>query len=192
MTLYHGTIYSFAIDIVRNGINLKYSNKFLDFGPGFYTTPFYYHAAITAIRKTQKIGCEEPYIVKLNYHENSDLTIRKFDGYNNEWGQFILNNRISEEIIKKYNIIDHNRDSKYDICCGNIGDGEMGPVLFDVNTGVCLPQDVDFNVFVRENRNEITQYSFHTLRAILCVEVLSAEMLKDKNKYLKFIKGKGK
>lgn len=49
MKLYHGTNYSSAINIVNHGIDLKYSKPYLDFGPGFYTTPSYDHAALAAI-----------------------------------------------------------------------------------------------------------------------------------------------
>ena len=72
MKLYHGTNYSSAINIVNHGINLKYSKPYLDFGPGFYTTPSYDHAALAAIRTTQKYNAknnknEEPYIVEVDY-----------------------------------------------------------------------------------------------------------------------------
>ena len=56
MKLYHGTNYSSAINIMTNGIDLKYSKKYLDFGVGFYTTPNYDHAAISAIRATDKFN----------------------------------------------------------------------------------------------------------------------------------------
>ena len=58
MKLYHGTNYSSAIDIVNNGICLKYSKLFLDFGAGFYTTPSYDHAAIAAIPEPGKLILE--------------------------------------------------------------------------------------------------------------------------------------
>ena len=54
MKLYHGTNYSSAMKIVNNGIDLKYSKSYLDFGAGFYTTPSYEHAVLTAIRATKK------------------------------------------------------------------------------------------------------------------------------------------
>ena len=71
MKLYHGTNYSSAINIVNHGIDLKYSKPYLDFGPGFYTTPSYDHAALAAIRTTQKYNAknnknEEPYIVEVD------------------------------------------------------------------------------------------------------------------------------
>ena len=39
MRVYHGTSLSNAINICNNGIDLSKSNKYLDFGRGFYVTP---------------------------------------------------------------------------------------------------------------------------------------------------------
>ena len=35
MKLYHGTNYRLTINIMKFGIQLKYSQRYLDFGPGF-------------------------------------------------------------------------------------------------------------------------------------------------------------
>ena len=95
MKLYHGTNYSSAIDIVNNGICLKYSKLFLDFGAGFYTTPSYDHAAI---RATQKYNAkyrtnEEPYIVEVDFRQISgvELSIGAFPRHSEKWGWFVLN-----------------------------------------------------------------------------------------------------
>ena len=53
MKLYHGTNFSSAVNICLYGIDFGKSQKYLDFGAGFYTTPSYKHAAITAVRKTR-------------------------------------------------------------------------------------------------------------------------------------------
>ena len=63
MKLYHGTNYSSAINIVNHGIDLKYSKPYLDFGPGFYTTPSYDHAALAALRTTQKYNAKNATMV---------------------------------------------------------------------------------------------------------------------------------
>lgn len=55
MKLYHGTNRSSAENIFKYGIDLKYSKPYLDFGAGFYTTPSYDHAAITAIRAIRNL-----------------------------------------------------------------------------------------------------------------------------------------
>lgn len=85
MKLYHGTNYSSAINIVNHGIDLKYSRPYLDFGPGFYTTPSYNHAALTAVRAARKADLrrhkkgEEPYIVEIKLSSaNRGAVIGKF------------------------------------------------------------------------------------------------------------------
>ena len=109
MRLYHGTNYSSAINIMTNGIDLKYSKKYLDFGIGFYTTPNYDHAAISAIRATDKFNRkykknENPYIVTINFSLRNELglSVGQYVRHSERWGQFVLNNRLSKEILEEY------------------------------------------------------------------------------------------
>ena len=99
------------------------SQKYLDFGVGFYTTPSYEHAAITAIRKTKTYNYfnktnEEPYIVEVNcdFSINKDLIkIKQFPMHSKAWSEFVLNNRLSDDILKQYERMNHNRNGEYDI-----------------------------------------------------------------------------
>lgn len=107
MKLYHGTNYSSAINIMTNGIDLKYSKKYLDFGVGFYTTPNYDHAAISAIRATDKFNRkyrkdEKPYIVIMDFSlkKELELSVGQYVRHSERWGQFVLNNRLSKEPIR--------------------------------------------------------------------------------------------
>ena len=94
MKLYHGTNFSSAINIVNHGIDLKYSRPYLDFGPGFYTTPSYNHAALTAVRAARKADLrrhkkgEEPYIVEISYHPRTEelFAVNSYTGYSPKWG----------------------------------------------------------------------------------------------------------
>ena len=111
MKLYHGTNYSSAINIMTNGIDLKYSKKYLDFGIGFYTTPNYDHAAISAIRATDKFNRkyrkdEKPYIVIMDFSlkKELELSVGQYVRHSERWGQFVLNNRLSKELLEEYNI----------------------------------------------------------------------------------------
>ena len=136
MKLYHGTNYSSAVSICSNGIDLRYSKPYLDFGPGFYATPSYHHAALTAVRRTDKINqwnrrkqkdykFEEPYIVQFEYIPLPELELKliAFPRHGAEWGAFVLNNRLTSEILSQYGIENHNQDCRYDICIGEIADG---------------------------------------------------------------------
>lgn len=195
MKLYHGTNYSSAMDICVNGIDLKNSQLYLDFGAGFYTTPSYEQAAVTAIRKTSKYNVrrkaqEEPYIVELNYMPSKDakLKIAQYPRHGEAWGKFVLNNRLTAEILNEYNISEHNQDFKYDICVGEIADGEIVNIAYQVNHRSILPEEIDFNKFLNNNGKIYPQqYSFHTKNAISCISNMSCDIIHNKEKYLRMI-----
>ena len=192
MKLYHGTNYSSAINIVNHGIDLKYSKPYLDFGPGFYTTPSYDHAALAAIRTTQKYNAknnknEEPYIVEVDYKPISamDLVIGSYPRHSERWGKFVLNNRLKPQMLSAYNILEHNQDGKYDICYGEIADGNIINIAYKVNGGQVIPEDINYKEFLKDNGEVYPQqYSFHTLKAISCIKVLSCDMINNKKKSL--------
>ncbi len=189
MILYHGTNFSAAMNIVNNGIDLSCSQPFLDFGPGFYATPDYYHAAVTAIRKTDKYNRiykvnERPYIVKIDFQMSDDVNLVSYDGDDVKWGEFVLNNRLSKELLDTYSIIEHNQDLKYDICYGGIADGKIIRIARSVNLKECTPYDIKFTDFLKNNKQELKkQYSFHTEKSLACIKILSGETIKNENKY---------
>lgn len=200
LKLYHGTNYSSAINICTNGIALEYSQPFLDFGAGFYTTPSYEHAAITAIRKTDKFNAknksqEEPCVVELKYFPLNDGTLKiiSYSGFSKQWGQFVLSNRLTPDILKKYTILEHNQDSRYDICIGGIADGTIINVAYQVNHGLLLPGNVYLKDFLKkQGRAYPIQYSFHTEAAISCISGLSYDIIRNKEIYLNQMGKKGR
>lgn len=194
MRLYHGTNYSSAINIMTNGIDLKYSKKYLDFGIGFYTTPNYDHAAISAIRATDKFNRkykknENPYIVTINFSLRNELglSVGQYVRHSERWGQFVLNNRLSKEILEEYNIKEHNQDGRYDICYGEIADGSIANIAYQVNLGNISPKDVDYRRFLKDKGVYPQQYSFHSTKAFSCITLLSCDTIIDKEKYLNLI-----
>lgn len=198
MKLYHGTNYSSAINIVNQGINLGYSKRFLDFGAGFYTTPSYAHAASAAIRATNKYNAkykaeEEPYIVEVDFKlvKGVELSTISYPRHSENWGRFVLNNRLTSKTLSEYNIIEHNQDAKYDVCYGEIADGNIVNVAYEVNNGIINLEDVDYNEFLKDKGEAYPQqYSFHTLKAISCIKVLSCGIIRNKQKYLKKMGGR--
>lgn len=192
MKIYHGTNYSSAMNIMTNGIDLKYSKKYLDFGVGFYTTPSYDYAVRSAIRATDKFNKrygkkEEPYIVTMEFSLKKDigLSIEQFVRHGERWGRFVLNNRLIKDILDTYNIKEHNQDGKYDICYGEIADGKIANIAYKVNIGNLLPSEVDFNSFLKEKGKEYPQqYSFHTIKAFSCITLMSCDTIINRRKYL--------
>lgn len=194
MKLYHGTNYSSAINIMTNGIDLKYSKKYLDFGIGFYTTPNYDHAAISAIRATDKFNRkhrkdEKPYIVIMDFSlkKELELSVGQYVRHSERWGQFVLNNRLAKDILEAYDIKEHNQDGKYDICYGEIADGNIANIAYQVNLGNISPKNVDYSKFLKDKGVYPQQYSFHSTKAFSCITMLSCDIITSKEKYLKLI-----
>lgn len=194
MKLYHGTNYSSAINIMTNGIDLKYSKKYLDFGIGFYTAPNYDHAAISAIRATDKFNRkhrkdEKPYIVIMDFSlkKELELSVGQYVRHSERWGQFVLNNRLAKDILEAYDIKEHNQDGKYDICYGEIADGNIANIAYQVNLGNISPKDVDYSKFLKDKGVYPQQYSFHSTKAFSCITMLSCDIITSKEKYLKLI-----
>lgn len=195
MKIYHGTNYSSAVNIMANGIDLKYSKKYLDFGAGFYTTPSYDHAAFSAIRATDKFNNrygknEEPYIVAMDFalKNGMDLSVGQFVRHSEKWGRFVLNNRLTRDILDAYDIKDHNQDGRYDICYGEIADGNIANIAYQVNIGKMQPQNVDYHSFLKKKGTDYPQqYSFHTVKAFSCITLLSYDIIMNKQKYMKMI-----
>ena len=196
MKLYHGTKYSSALTICREGIDLAYSKQYLDFGPGFYAIPSYRHAAFTAIRRTDARNkryrlSEEPYIVQFHYNhiKEKGILIRSFRKPDAEWGRFILSNRLEKEKLQAYHITEHNQDSRYDICVGEIADGAMVNCAYRVNAGERKPGDIKYTEFLKENgRAYPLQYSFHTEKGLACISDLNCGILQNKERYIKMIR----
>lgn len=71
---------------------------------------------------------------------------------------------------------------------GEIADGSIANIVYKVNNGIIKPEDVNYSDFLKDNGEVYSQqYSFHTLKAISCINVLSCGIITNKQKYLKSI-----
>ena len=98
--LYHGSnaiVEQPLVDIGR---------KDLDFGPGFYLTPLFEQASKWAVRiKTiRRAGQDIVNIYEFTQPQNSK--IKRFDAYNKEWLDFIVDSRTGKQPWKDYDIIE--------------------------------------------------------------------------------------
>ena len=98
--LYHGSnaiVEQPLVDIGR---------KDLDFGPGFYLTPLFEQASKWAVRiKTiRRAGQAIVNIYEFTQPQNSN--IKRFDAYNKEWLDFIVDSRTGKQPWKDYDIIE--------------------------------------------------------------------------------------
>lgn len=151
MILYHGS----NMKIERIDLSKSRPNK--DFGKGFYLTEDKQQAQNMANQKVlQKGGTAvvTAYEFDESFLIDGTLSVKQFEGYTEEWAQFILENRNrkSEHPI-------HN----YDIVIGAIADDKVGVQLFRY-----MRDYIDLPTLVRnlQFKKLTIQYYFGTDKAI--------------------------
>jgi hypothetical protein len=121
MTLYHGS----NMEISR--IDLDKSRPYKDFGRGFYTTPFKDQALAMARRTVRLFKSGIPVITAFSLDDgiwdDPSLRIRKFDEPDNEWANFVINNRNMRP--QDINSPECNIDNKYDIVVGPVANDDI-------------------------------------------------------------------
>lgn len=150
MKLYHGTNVDF------NAIDLTKSNKYKDFGQGFYLTDIRIQAEELAAKKSRLFG-GFPVIQEYEFDESllasDDLRVLKFDAPSTEWAEFIFRNR--------------NRESKfsydYDIVVGPIADDGVAYLLGRYEEGTLSIDELSKKL---EYKKLNSQYFFGTEKSI--------------------------
>lgn len=125
MKLYHGS------DVSIEKIELSFSKPFKDFGKGFYLSADYNQAMDMARERIrQKSGSGIPVVSVFEFDEstleNSDLNVKKWNDYNIEWAEFVLDNRDRNLQHPIHN---------YDIVYGPIADDSVAFQLRRFNAG---------------------------------------------------------
>ena len=128
-----------------------------DFSWGFYCTVIKEQAVKWAKRRKGKI------INFYEYKENSNLKIKKFESMNDEWLDFIVACR-------------NGKTHGYDIVEGPMADDTIWNFLNDFIDG-----EIDREQFwsLAKFKYPTHQISFHTLRAIECLEFIDSEVVTD-------------
>lgn len=152
MKLHHGS--NVPIDF----IDLTKSKKGKDFGCGFYLSDNYEKAMGMACLTTERTEYGLPYVTSFEFDENllkaGDLKVLRFDGYTEDWAEFVVKNRNNRN---RRNIHD------YDIVIGPIANDKVGPQIRRYLLG-----DIDVHQLINElkYRNKTIQYFFATTKAI--------------------------
>ena len=176
--LFHGTNESSAKSIVYTGIDLKKSQKYLDFGRGFYTTPDEFRARKWAKRKTEKYNrrnnkIELPSVVILYVDESKifDLNYKYFKWRRDDWMKFIISNRIGESLSEKERLFDNNLKNQYDLVYGSIADGIISDKAYRMRMEEIKLSEITVNDLLPENGSAYgMQISFHTQDALKIIE----------------------
>jgi len=123
MLLYHGSYAEIQVPDLNCG---RYN---LDFGKGFYVTSLMTQAEKWAQRRAaaakliQNIQDAKPIvsIYELDF-DNPNLKVLAFDGYTEEWLDFVVSNRGLKKPLAS---------SEYDIIYGNVADDDVAAVVDD-------------------------------------------------------------
>ena len=149
MILYHGS----NIPIGRIDLDKSKPNK--DFGKGFYLSESEAQAMEMAAFKTSLLG-GEPVVTKFEFDESamqsSDLRVRVFDDYSEEWADFVFANREGNEV------------ERYDIVYGPIANDKIGLQIRKLKDGSI--DKAEFLNRLKYMKGVTYQYFFGSERAV--------------------------
>lgn len=142
--------------------DLEHSREYLDFGKGFYLTSLRHQAVLYSerffLRGRQAFLCE--YNLSVSY---SDLSIKTFEAYDEEWLDFVFQCRKGED------------KSEYDIVIGGIADDKIFRTI-DLYFSGDIPKDEALRRLKYEKPNN--QYCLRTHRALDLLKFVSGEEIK--------------
>ena len=149
MILYHGS------NMTIGRIDLGKSKPNKDFGKGFYLSESEAQAMEMAAFKTSLLG-GEPVVTKFEFDESamqsSDLRVRVFDDYSEEWADFVFANREGNEV------------EQYDIVYGPIANDKVGLQIRKLKDGSI--DKAEFLNRLKYMKGVTYQYFFGSERAV--------------------------
>lgn len=150
MKLYHGTNVDFDV------IDLTKSNKYKDFGQGFYLTDIRSQAEELAAKKSRLFG-GYPVIQEYEFDETllsgAELKVLKFDKPSTEWAEFIFKNRNR----------DNNFTHDYDIVIGPIANDGVAYLLGRYEEGTLTIEELSNKLDYKKLNS---QYFFGTDKSL--------------------------
>lgn len=184
--VYHGTNLSSAFDICLHGINLEKSSPNLDFGKGFYVTDSKRKAIERALKKTndynKRFHCnEDAYLVEMFIDDSyfSQMSVKFFKYREKEWFDFVINNRLDLDFLSSWNIVNHNKDNRYDVVYGEIADGRIAELVNKIKKCKFNIDNIDYTSILPESGKIYgNQYSFHTKKSLSCINNISCAIIK--------------
>ena len=156
MKLYHGS------NVEIEYVDLSRGRRGKDFGKGFYANPDYMQAVEFCSNVVRREGSGIPTVTSFEFDESALdlLNIKRFDGYTQEWAEFILMNR---------NNISDKPAHDFDIVIGPIADDGVGTQIRRLSRGF-----ITFDAFLEELKySKVTyQYFFGTEQALTYLKKL--------------------
>lgn len=149
--LFHGS------NVPINEVDLSKSNRGKDFGCGFYLNPNEQQAREMAEAKADFLG-GSPVVSVFEFPQNPEileaLNIKLFDGYSEEWAEFVAMNRKNKTDIPAHD---------FDVVIGPIADDNVGVQIRRFIKGYISPKQLLEELKFKEKS---VQYFFGTEKAI--------------------------
>ena len=157
MILYHGS------NVIVKEPHIIESNRFLDFGIGFYTTTNKDQAINFAKKVVQRKGEGKPIVNIYELDETiiSRLDIKQFDGPNEEWLDFVSDNRNGTYSGKEYDAI-----------IGAVADDDVYRTLQVYASGVLTKEQALEALKIKKLFN---QYVFKTESSLKAIRFIKSE-----------------
>lgn len=146
LSVFHGTTKIF------DKIDLLKSHNRRDFGMWFYTTVLEEQAKEWAYRLSLREKANKYFVYHFFFEEKEGLNIKRFDGLNKEWLEFIRENRSQGGLP-------HN----YDIVIGPVADDNTMETIQLYIAGILNTEEAINRLRYSKVNNQI---SFHTSRAL--------------------------
>lgn len=146
LTVFHGTIARFE------KVELTKSHNRRDFGMGFYTTILESQAKEWAYRLSLRGRAEEYFVYQYSFEEDSSLNIKRFDGLDSDWLEFIRKNRSQGGL-----------QHKYDVVIGPVADDNTMETVQLYMSGILNTNEAVERLRYNRVNNQI---SFHTEKAL--------------------------
>jgi hypothetical protein len=162
MIIYHGS------NVIVRQPKILQSNRLLDFGAGFYTTPNKEQAIRWAQRVSERRKQKARILSVYNYDSEAaerDLIIIRFDEPSIEWLDFVCANRSGQEAL-----------TSYDIAIGAVADDKVYSVVQYYENGVYDKDDAIKRLKVDELYAQIL---FHTEKSLRYCSFTSYEELDE-------------
>lgn len=99
-TLYHSS------NVIVEQPLVSIGRKDLDFGPGFYLTPLLEQASKWAVRVKTIRRAEKAIVNTYEFTLPENCKVKRFDGYNKEWLDFIVDSRKGRQPWNEFDIVE--------------------------------------------------------------------------------------
>jgi len=149
MLLYHGS------DVIVKKPKILKSNRYLDFGAGFYTTGNKKQALRWAKKVAKRNDTEQFFVSIYEFNERDafkDLQVLKFERPDKKWLDFVLKNRNGK------------KTDEYDIVTGPVADDNVYLSIRLFETGVLSEEETIKRLKIRRLYNQILFHNEKSLR----------------------------